>query len=473
VRVRWELVVLLWVTACAGPRTAPLEFESLVRDDVGTPVAGSTKVRWTVSTRGGAGDLRYEFRTAQGSVEIVEQEGPSPTWQWNPLIPGAFRVKATVEDGAGARVGSGWSSEIVVAPPIDRSALIAVLPVANLSGGAAPLRAIGQILRSTLRERGFRLLDDAVLEEFMGRHRIRTTGGLASAQSRAIREETGADAYLVSSVEAHRDADPVLVALISRLVLAREGAEIVWMDSVALAGGSHPGFLGLGFVDDPEILLEQATQCLSDSLGRSIPEAGAPIPAASANTDYGCDARADVVALSPERRGRARHRPHVIFRSPTLRPDRRYRVAVVPFLNLSDRKNAGTITGLHFVKHLSRSARFRVVDPGLVREHLLRYRLIMEAGPSLANAEILSSDVSLGVDLVISGTVFDYQDVAGVPKVQFSLKIIDGRSRQLVWSSRSHNDGDEGVVFFDVGRIYTAHQLASDMAWGTFEALTR
>jgi TolB-like protein len=148
-------------------------------------------------------------------------------------------------------------------------------------------------------------------------------------------------------------------------------------------------------------------------------------------------------------------------------------VAVIPFLDLSGRRRAGTITALHFVKQLIRSAQFTVVDPGLVREQLLKYRIIMESGPSFANSEIISSDVSLGVDLVFSGTVFDYQDVFGIPKVEFSVKIIEGRSRQLVWSSRSQNDGKEGVVFFDLGRIYTTHQLASDMAWGTFEALTR
>ena len=391
------------------------------------------------------------------------------------LLPAcaATAEKATVEEGAAARVGSGGSSEIVVVAPVDKSALIAVLPVENLSGGTAPLETIRGLLRSKLRENGFQLLDDEALGEFMQRHRVRNTGGLNATVSRAIHEETGANAYLATSLEAYRDSDPAIVSLISRLVQDGERSKIVWMDGVSLSAGGHPGFLGLGVVEDPDILLDQATRCLADSLGRSLREAGEPIPAALANSYYGCNPRADVVALSSERRGRARHRPRIIFRSPAIRTDRRYSVAVIPFLNLSHRNHAGKITALHFVKHLIRSAQFTVIDPGLLREQLLKYRIVMEAGPSLANAEIISSDNSLGVDLVFSGTVFDYQDAAGIPKVEFSLKIIEGGSRQLVWSSRSHNDGEEGVVFFDVGRIYTAHQLASDMAWGTVEALTR
>ena len=97
----------------------------------------------------------------------------------------------------------------------------------------------------------------------------------------------------------------------------------------------------------------------------------------------------------------------------------------------------------------------------------------MEAGPSLANADIISSRGSLGVDLVLSGTVFDYQDAFGVPKVDFSVKIIEKRSREVVWSSRSYNHGEQGVFFFDFGRVHTAHRLASEMARGTFDALKR
>ena len=97
----------------------------------------------------------------------------------------------------------------------------------------------------------------------------------------------------------------------------------------------------------------------------------------------------------------------------------------------------------------------------------------MQAGPSLANVDLISSKDAAGVDLVFSGTVFDYQDSFGVPKVNFSVKVIEADSRKTIWSSRSHNTGGDGVYFFDVGRVHTAHHLASEMAWGTFETLAR
>jgi TolB-like protein len=148
-------------------------------------------------------------------------------------------------------------------------------------------------------------------------------------------------------------------------------------------------------------------------------------------------------------------------------------VAVIPFLNLSQRKNAGKIVELHFVNQLLRNPALSVAEPGLVREELLAQRVVMEAGPSLENAEALSSDESLGVDLVLSGVVFDYQDGAGTPKVEFSVTMIDKENHKVVWSSRSHSTGEEGVYFFDLGKVYTAHELVSEMTRGTSEALNR
>ena len=34
----------------------------------------------------------------------------------------------------------------------------------------------------------------------------------------------------------------------------------------------------------------------------------------------------------------------------------------------------------------------------------------------------------------------------------------------MVWSSHSYNEGDEGVFFFDLGRVNTASAMVSQMA---------
>ena len=475
--IAWEIPALLLLLGCAlmggPPPESPLAFESLTREEVETPAAGSATIRWTVSAAGGAGELSYEFRTRAGSVEVIVQEGPSPTWVWKPEKPGTFRVKATVRDGADAQVESDWSPELVIAPPVRKSIRIAVLPVENLTGGRAPLRMIVDLVHSRFRERGFRLLDSEVLEEFMKTYRVRNTSGLNAPLSKAIKEETGAEAFLITSLEAYQERDPPIVSLISRLVLSGDRPEILWMDGVGSSGYGYPGLLGLGLVEDPETLLERAVHCLAGSLERSLSGAGDTTRAGSANAYHGCGPRADLIALSPQREGRRRFRPQAFFLSPGFDSGRSHRVAIIPFLNLSDRNNAGKIVALHFVKHLIHGDTFAVVDPGLLREQLLKYRMVMQAGPSLANVDLISSKDAAGVDLVFSGTVFDYQDSFGVPKVNFSVKVIEADSRKTIWSSRSHNTGGDGVYFFDVGRVHTAHHLASEMAWGIFETLAK
>jgi TolB-like protein len=241
------------------------------------------------------------------------------------------------------------------------------------------------------------------------------------------------------------------------------------MEGVGLSGDGSPGLLALGRIYDPEVLLDRAVDCLVDSLERTFSQTGEGVPAASRNEINECDFRGEVTASSPEESGRRRHRPQSLFRSPTIDSEKRYSVAVIPFLNLSERRNAGKILAFHFVDHMSQKDFLEVIEPGLVIEQLLKYRIVMEAGPSMANAEVLSSPRALGADLVLSGAVFEYQDSVGIPKVDFTVKVFERTSRKVVWSSRSHNDGAEGVFFFGLGRVRTAHRLASEMVGGTFE----
>jgi hypothetical protein len=67
---------------------------------------------------------------------------------------------------------------------------------------------------------------------------------------------------------------------------------------------------------------------------------------------------------------------------------------------------------------------------------------------------------------VVTGIVTEYQDSTGVgtePKVEFSTRVFDMKTRQIMWSSSSFNEGDDGVFFFDLGRVNTAHEMASGM----------
>ena len=105
-----------------------------------------------------------------------------------------------------------------------------------------------------------------------------------------------------------------------------------------------------------------------------------------------------------------------------------------------------------------------VIEPGVIRQTLLDMRIIMSDGMSLADTDLVFS--RLNTDLVLSGRVLDYQDYqgpAGTPKVDFAAQITERKSREAVWTVKCYNQGDDGVYFFDWGRVNTAYAMADQM----------
>jgi len=327
---------------------------------------------------------------------------------------------------------------------------IAVLPLDNMSRTAAPLKEIRQLLLDGLRQQGIAVLNEEILESFMLRHRLRYTGSINMMEAQTLKEETGAEAVLITSLELYDEIYPPKVALMSRLVSTGDNQIILWMDSIGLAGDDSPGILGLGLIKDPQTLLKKALQHLTGSL-----------------TGYLSDNRE--VAIE---KGRRKFKPKISYQSPVIASDMKYTIAVIPLFNRSGRKYAGDIMMLHFVKHLRAFKYFNVIEPGIVRQSLLRWRVIMYEGLSLANTDLIFG--RLDADLILTGMVMDYQDYHGFsikPKVVFSTQLIERKSREVVWSSNSNNKGDDGVFFFDWGSVNMTHTMASQMVRSVVEMI--
>jgi len=329
--------------------------------------------------------------------------------------------------------------------------LTAVLPLTNRSVTPAPLEDIRQLLINSFEKQGLSILDSKTLESFIVKHRLRYVGGIDETTARDLRFETGADAVLITSLELYSDIFPPKIALNCRLVSTGDNPEILWMDGVSLTGDDSVGILQLSLIDDPRELLEKAVGRLSASLGGYL--AGK--------------------FLSPgSQRSLIKFWPKAFYRSPIFEPEWKYTVAVVPFVNLSERKFAGEIIALDFVRQLVTRDNFAVIEPGITRDALLRARVVMSDGISLVDARHLLKN--LHADLILAGTIFDYQNYSGPSgqaRVDFSALVIERRSREVVWTCRSHNEGDFGVFLFDWGKINTAQKLAFEMVAAALETL--
>jgi TolB-like protein len=141
------------------------------------------------------------------------------------------------------------------------------------------------------------------------------------------------------------------------------------------------------------------------------------------------------------------------------------RIAIMPITNESGRKFAGEIMVSHFLTEIVKGKQFIVVEPGLIKEKMLDYRIVMYEGISITDATLLARE--LGADLVLSGRVLYYQEhtrFSNNPKVGFSLLLINRENQEVVWSSNSLNEGNDAVYLFDWGRISTVSRLSSEMA---------
>jgi hypothetical protein len=321
----------------------------------------------------------------------------------------------------------------------------AVLPHDNQSGRTPPQATIRQELAARLQAAGLTVLPEGELEGFMARHRIRSVGGVTRDDAIALRDEAGVGSVAITSLELYSESYPPRIALTTRLVSTGDEPRILRMESVALAGDDSPGLLGMGMLTKPHLVRERAL----DGLVASLLAGGNAEPAGPVLT------------------------PTSVFRGQPLDRDKKYSVAVLPFFNRSSRRYAGEIVALHFIRDLSKEGRFTVVEPGLVRQELLQYRIIMEEGVSLANAELVYG--VLRADLLLSGDVNDYADIQGsfgAPKVDFTALMLNRDNRRAGWAVDFHARGDDRVYLFDYGRLTTANALAAAMTRGAVKTLT-
>lgn len=370
------------------------------------------------------------------------------------------------------------SQALVAEPALIKNVRLAVYPTNNLSGTKVPLKETRQLFIERLQTQGVDILSDEALEKFMTRHRIRYTGGLSVKESELFKNELETDAVLIISYEFYDDSPPPKIALAARLVSAGNRPAILWADSVGLAGDDSPGLFGLGLIGDPQKLLGKAVQYLSGSLinylSRGVTHMRGPEQGSGGESGQGQSTQApSVVPAWNVKELFGSFRPRSYYITPFADARKRYSVVVMPFMNKSYRRNAGDIVMLEFIKQLSTVKNFTVLDPGMLRQKMLDERIMMLDSLSLADFDLITG--GLNADLVLTGFVTDYIDYNGpfgTCQVGFSVLLLDRKQRKTVFTSISYNTGDDRIIAFDLGRMRTAHALASEMIRVTVGRLT-
>ena len=378
---------------------------------------------------------------------------------------------------------------------------IAVFPVENLSGTPVPLKELNSELHAALKRNRVPIIEATAVDGFIESHRVRYLGGIDEITAAKLSAEIGADAVLISTIELYNEVSPPKYSMISRLVSLKGVPEIVWMESVGMAGDDAPGILGLGLIEDQKVLRNKGLGVIGASLKRHFSDPPVRKQRVSARTkreeeiftlkDLVEDIKSEKRTLTDPSDLQARawlaKKPYTVeemlqesktkggpflsrynplgwYSSGDQLVEEERAIAIIPFFNRSTRKHAAELQVLHLAKQLVKNGSFKVLELGVIRDKLLNMHIIMNDGISIPSLDLVS--ISLEADLLLNGVVFDYLDTVGYgsyPKINFSMQMFDRDNKKILWSSHSHNQGNDGVYFFEYGSISTAGSLADLM----------
>ena len=140
------------LAGCAGLRAPAPRLTALQASHVSPQAAYREEILWTAVVAEDTDSLHYEFTLWDGEREILVQQGEEKTWSWLPRFPGDYRIGVRVSNAAGK--SNSLERSFHIAPSLDETSLIAVLPVENLSSVRAPLNEIRSATADLLRRTG-------------------------------------------------------------------------------------------------------------------------------------------------------------------------------------------------------------------------------------------------------------------------------------------------------------------------------
>jgi hypothetical protein len=151
------------------------------------------------------------------------------------------------------------------------------------------------------------------------------------------------------------------------------------------------------------------------------------------------------------------------------------RVAVAPFMSLSQDQLAGQKVADIFFAELLETGFAQVVEPGQLLAAMIKAR----GGTPLTNPwsteEIAKLGAEIGIQGIFMGTVRDYRmEQVGrdsFPHVSLEIRFVDATSGRIVWTADQTRRGGPGVPILGTGEIHTLGELTSDMCSEMLDSL--
>lgn len=373
----------------------------------------------------------------------------------------------------------------------------AVLPLRNLSADVDGVVELQRGLRAGLAERGAVFVADGALDEVLRARRVRYTDSLSVADSRAVREATGASFALAGTVLEYARGKEPRIALCVRVIDLASG-ERVQSAFVTLRGQDFRGLLGLGAIEDVRELDRIAIERVLDAFGehggpmvrRSVADGAkerfalsvkpeerassdpkarpAPDPAAGAAAAPSPGAPAAVAQDAGGAEGPlpAPEAPPAVRCAPAL-GEPVGRLALLPFVNRSTRTDAGTSFSELLAHAWFQTTGAQVVETSELRSALVRARI---RSLNEMDAKTLASiGAALDARWFALGSVDRFGEDAAVrdqryPEIEVTVRIVDARTGLVATSRSLRVRGDDGETVLRLGVERDPLALAADAA---------
>jgi TolB-like protein len=330
----------------------------------------------------------------------------------------------------------------------------ALLPLQDRVGDPVLASTVQETLRGELMGR-YTLVDRVRLRDALRRLRLRDIS-LASADILGqLAEDVSVDWFFSATLHMATETElsratqafigaatePVpqiiLSARVFRIVSSDPGrieADFAWAGFVSASGLDRRSVLGLGVVEDPELLAGETAQRLVAAFLE--PE------------------RVD--APSPDRGG---------FLRDTLSTEEMGTVAVLPFEGVSDREAniaADTVTQLALA--VLQENGIRISLPGEVNQILRRRGILLRGEIDSVTRDALREG---GIDHILTGTVENWEvrrrGTEPEPRVSFGARLLDAASGQILWMNGQDREGWDGLNLFGTRRTHSKGRLAQQM----------
>jgi TolB-like protein len=364
----------------------------------------------------------FEEKITPGQAEIIVKQ-PALTETVIPDKNAVASVEHTLQDyekGNSPKEIENIISEVTAGIVENR---VALLPFDNLSDNKNALRQVMPALVRHLEKRGIEVVDEDKLNEYLCEERVRATGYVSKELAQKIRTKFKVKAILAGSIISYYTEEYPRFGILARLIDSSD-ASILWADYASATGEDYTTVLGLGKLRTIFSLIPRVMDELFVSFNYNVLERPVDI-------------------------GTAR------------------RIAVMPFQNNSNFRNAGVIAMYMFIIELLKNDNFEPIEYGNIRNTIISLK-IRNRG-DLDHSKISALSERLGARGIVVGVVDSFSNGetdSSHPKVAITARLLDGRNNKIIWYNSHELSGEENIIALDWGRIRSVHGVAKQVVSG-------